>query len=172
MRYALRKLSGAEAVGAACWCRTAEELERCDLESLWEEELLEWGGEAMFKRHWDVYRRLPHEFVLCDPLTEPRKLLERMTDEASAVVWWGGAFFNVPANWFYAPEERRRRYEGWVRGLAERCPRAALYGADHNNIAVTAVRAAAYAERYLEAGGDCLTPYQEPHGAGRSVAGA
>jgi len=127
----------------------------------------------MFKRHWDVYRRLPHEFVACDPLTEAEKLLERMTDEASAVVWWGGAFFNVPSNWFHLPEERRRRYEDWVRGLAARCPRAALYGTDHNNVAVTAVRAAAYAEGYFQAGGgDCLIPYKEPRGPGRSVAGA
>ena len=188
-RHAFRQLPDAEAVlpsplplspsegergrGEGCWCRSPEELDRADLESLWKDELREWGGEAMFKRHWDVYRRLPHEFVACDPLTEPEKLLGRMTDEASAVVWWGGAFFNVPANWFYLPEERRRRYEDWVRRLAERCPRAVLYGTDHNNVAVTAVRAAAYAERYFQAGGgDCLIPYKEPRGPGRSVAGA
>jgi hypothetical protein len=172
VRYAFRQLPGAEAVLAAGWCRSPEELDRCDLERLWGEELREWDGEAMFKRHWDVYRRLPHEFVCCDLLTEPEKLLERMADEASAVVWWDGAFFNVPANWLYLPEERRRRYEDWVRGLAARCPRAALYGRDHNNVAVTAVRAGAYAERYLQAGGDCLIPYKEPRGAGRSAAGA
>jgi hypothetical protein len=172
-RYAFRQLPGAEAVLAAGWCRAPEELDRADLEGLWKDELREWGGAAMFKRHWDVYRRLPHEFVACDLMTEPEKLLERLTDEASAVVWWGGAFFNVPANWFYLPEERRRRYEDWVRGLAERCPRAALYGTDHNNITVTAVRAAAYAERYFQAaGGDCLIPFKEPGGPGRSVAGA
>src|SRR5262249_24380794 len=106
-------------------------------------------------------------------LTEPEKLFERMTDEASAVVWWDDAFCTVPANWLYTPEERRRRYEDWLHGLAAKCPRAVLYGSDHNNITVTALRPRRYAERYLQGGGgDCLIPYMVQQGPGQSAAGA
>ena len=137
-----------------------DELDGGDLERLWERELAQWGGGDALKRHWQVYRRLRHEFVYCDILTDPHKLFARLIDEPNAVVWWNNAFFTVHGNWFYSLEERRRRYGNWIRGLEARAPRAALYGVDYNNSCVNALRAEVYAEQYRQSGGDCLTPFQ------------
>jgi hypothetical protein len=135
-----------------------DQVDRRDLERQWESELLQWGGAEAFREHWAAYRKLPHEFVHCDLLNEPGELFARVADEDGAVVWWSNAFFTVHSNWFYPAAERARRYGDWVRVLAARCPRAALYGADHNNVSVNAVRAAAYADRFAQGGDDCLVP--------------
>jgi hypothetical protein len=137
-----------------------DELDGGDLEQLWERELAQWGGADVLKSHWEVYRRLRHEFVYCDILTDPYKLFARLTDEPDAVIWWNNAFFTVHGNWFYSIEERRRRYSNWIRGLEARCPRAALYGADYNNGSVNALRAEMYVDQYRRNGGDCLTPFR------------
>lgn len=131
-----------------------------DLDQMWAAELRQWGGADVFQKHWHDYRQLEHEFICGDLVNDPQKVFDRMTDESRAVVWWSNAFFTVHSNWFYSVEERRRRYEAWVHGLAKYCPRASLYGADYNNISVNAVQAAAYAESYSQGDGDVLKPFK------------
>jgi hypothetical protein len=160
VRYAFGKMPAPETFYHLWSSLSPDELDDRDLERLWEKELHQWGGADAFAKHWNACRRLPHEFVCCDIVNEPQTLFARLTDEPDAVIWWSNAFFTVHSNWFYTVEERARRYENWIEGLAARCPRAALYGADHNNSSVNAVRAAAYAGQYAKDGGDCLRPFK------------
>ena len=93
----------------------------------------------------DDCRALPHEFVLCDLLEDPRPLLERVRSEPAAVIWWSNAFFTIYSNWFFTIAERRQRYVSFINGLAETAPGLYLYGADHMNSSVNSIRADEYA---------------------------
>ena len=117
------------------------------------------AGEAQkFADHWRQYRRLEHEFVHCNLLTEPAKVLDRLGTGPNDVIWWSNAFFTVFSNWFYTIAERRAIYDAWVKGLAEQSPQCLLYGFDHNNIGVNGIRAEEYAGRYFRSEGDDLNP--------------
>jgi hypothetical protein len=123
---------------------TPETLDWTTMERAWERELELWGGERAFEEHWSRYRRLRHEFVVCDLLESATPLLARVEPERDAVVWWSNAFFTVRGNWLYEADERRRLYERWIDGLAERNPELFLYGSDFCNSSVNDIRAREY----------------------------
>jgi hypothetical protein len=139
---------------------TPATLDRDVLEDAWARELDRWGGAEAFQRHWARYRELPHEYVLCDIVSKPVPLLDRVRAEDDAVIWWSNAFFTVSANWLHAIPERRRRYERWIDGLAERNPGLFLVGSDFCNSSVNDVRAGEYRRLLAEHAGDGLVPLE------------
>jgi hypothetical protein len=125
-----------------------------DLEQLWQAEIARWGDAATFQRHWALCRKLPHEFVVCDLLETPERLLERIRPEPRAAVWWSNAFFTIYSNWHFRIAERRLRYTRFINGLAAAAPEIFLYGADHLNSSVNATRARQYAAHLADAARD------------------
>jgi hypothetical protein len=140
-------------------CSPAEVADE-DLAEVWRAETDRWGGERAFWEHWNRCRSLRHEFVCCDLLEDPQPLLDRLREERSAALWWSNAFSTIYSNWFLTIEERRRRYRTWIEALAARAPSLWLYGADHVNSSVNAIRAGEYAARLPREGGDELSPGQ------------
>jgi hypothetical protein len=135
-----------------------DQLSRADVEGVWEEEIRRWGGARTFRDHWQEYRGLPHEYVLCDVMIEKETLLAQVRGEPGEVIWWSNAFFTVSSNWFHTPEQRKEIYDAWLRSLAEKNPQMYLYGFDHNNVGINGVSVRDYCRRYFPNGGDCLRP--------------
>lgn len=137
---------------------TPETLDESLMVDAWDRELERWGGERAFEQHWSRYRRLRHEFVCCDVLSDPAPLLARVRPERDAVIWWSNAFFTVWGNWLLDAGERRRAYERWVEELAERNGDLFLYGSDFCNSSVNDVQASDYRSLLREGNYDELEP--------------
>src|SRR5262249_39196340 len=132
--------------------------DRADLERRWQAELSRWGGAAAFKEAWTHERRLRHDFLCCDLLSDHGTLLSAMDGAPGAVIWWSNAFFTVSSNWRHTVDARRALYERWIEALAARDPGIWVYGSDHSNVSVNGLSAGAYLARYREVGGDPLAP--------------
>lgn len=138
--------------------RTPDDVDDADIERIWQDELSRWGGAAAFKEAWARHRRLRHDFICCDLLSDHAALLSAMTPAPGAVIWWSNAFFTVATNWKHPVTERRALYERWIEALADRDPGIWIYGSDHNNVSVNGFSAGEYRSRYREGGGDPLSP--------------
>jgi hypothetical protein len=131
-----------------------------DIESVCERELNRWGGSELFLEHWQTYRELKHEYVCCNIMTDPSELLNQISDEPNAIIWWSNAFFTMYGNWFYTIDQRKRAYDHWIEQLANKNPNLYLFGSDYNNTSVNFVQAAEYRHQYRRSGGDCLKPFK------------
>ncbi len=158
LEYVFRELPSSETFYQLWNDMHPEEMTAHDFEQGWQAELERWGGAQIFKDHWQAYRRLTHEFVHCNILSESDRLFARLGNGPSDVIWWSNAFFTVFSNWFHTLPDRRTIYDVWTRGLSARNPWLHLYGFDYNNIAVNGVQAAEYAEEYFRDGRDYLNP--------------
>ncbi len=118
------------------------------VERLWEREITRLGGERAFREHWRRYRELRHEYIHCDVLAAPERLLARIWKEPSAVIWFSNAPFTVYSNWRYSLDERKAMYDRWMERLAALNPEMLLYGSDYNNSNVNCVSAGEYWELY------------------------
>ncbi|MEZ6102381.1 MAG: hypothetical protein R3E01_25865 [Pirellulaceae bacterium] len=127
-----------------------------DIHRVWQLELQCWGGSRALQQHWRGYRQLQHEYVPCDLLTGAFELVDRLTDESSAVIWWSNAFFTMYGNWLYPADHRERTYRRWMEQLAVRCPQLNLYGSDVGNACVNGLRAAEYWDEYRQFDGNGL----------------
>ena len=126
---------------------TPENIDWDDVASTWRNELDRWGGADAFHRHWSHYRRLQHEYVACNLLTQQPLVLEHLGRPANGigeVIWWSNAFFTIYSNWLYTIAERRAMYTTWIERLAARSPNLWLYGADFMNMSVNHITAAEY----------------------------
>ena len=103
------------------------------------------GGRENVSETLESWRSLPHEFILCDLLDNPRPLLDRTATSQLRSIWWSNAFFTIYSNWFFTIAKRRRR--SWNSSGASRrnAPALTLYGADHMNSSVNSIRADEYA---------------------------
>jgi hypothetical protein len=137
---------------------SCSELERHELDKAWDRELARWGGGRAFKAHWAAYRKLDHEYLLGNVLTEPSVILNAIKREPGAVIWWSNAFFTMFSNWFFRLDERRKFYESWIQRLAAIHPEILMYGSDYNNASVNCIQAGEYRNRYGEFGGNELNP--------------
>lgn len=137
---------------------TPDAVDRKDIERQWQEEIERWGGESMFRDHWRAYRTLSHEYVCCDLLTDAQPLLDRVTDEERAVIWWSNAFFTMYGNWFYSLDQRQSAYEAWLESLASINPRMHCFGSDYNNSNVNRIQAGECWDRYRHLDVNSLTP--------------
>jgi hypothetical protein len=137
---------------------TPDTITEADIDQMWENEGRKWGGHNGFREHWRRYRTLLHEYVPCDLLNDRANLLNRISSENSAAIWWSNAFFTTLGNWLFTIDQRRAIYESWIRELTERNPAIFLYGSDYTNISVNHVRAAEYLKRLRDHGDDYLRP--------------
>jgi hypothetical protein len=158
LRRLFRQLPSSRAFYCLWDGATPEDLDWADVEARWQQEIDRWGGASVLRSHWRRYRRLPHERVHCNLLSDPGPLLARMRDEPSAVIWWSNAFFTVYSNWLLDADRRQSIYRWWIERLAQSAPRLLLYGATSNNVSVNFVRAAEYWEWYRDHAGDELAP--------------
>jgi hypothetical protein len=126
-----------------------------ELERLWTAELARWGGAEQFESHWQRFRALRHDYLLCSIL-EPDALLARIENQPGSVIWWSNAFCTIFSATHYSLAEKRRIYEDWITRLANRAPDIFLYGSDHSNSSVNAITARDYRDRYFAHGGDPL----------------
>lgn len=141
-----------------------DELDRSDLKDVWIRECERFGGHRAFVEHWNVYRRLPHEYVCCNILTGPEALLDRVRPEPNAVNWFSNAPFTVNMNWRLTLGLRKHLYERWVENLAALNPDMLLYGSNYNNISVNCIKASEYWDHYRANGDDPLYPRSlSPH---------
>jgi hypothetical protein len=131
-----------------------------DMEGYWRDEIDKWGGEQVIKDHWRLYKSLNHEYLHCDLLTEPHKMLEQIDRRPGAMIWWSNAFFTVYSNWLFTIDERKQLYDRWINGLAAKNPDIFLYGADYNNISVNHIQARPYLNLYAKFGDSYLNPYK------------
>ena len=129
-----------------------------EVDEKWREELAAWGGGPAFREHWQAFRRLEHDFVLCDIWTQPEALLAKLQNCPRGVIWWSNAFFTMARNWLYSLEARRQIYEEWIRALQETAPQVFVYGADQNGISVNGLSAGDYARAYFAQPGSDLEP--------------
>jgi hypothetical protein len=158
LEYLFRKLPSRETFYHLWNDKRPEELCAADFQQGWESEITRWGSAQAIKEHWREYRRLKHDFVHCDILSEPHKLLERLGTGPRDVIWWSNAFFTVFSNWFLTVPERKAIYDRWISALAGRNRQLFLYGFDYNNTGVNNIQADDYAERYFRHGSDYLKP--------------
>jgi hypothetical protein len=117
---------------------------REELDQLWARELQDWGGADSFAAHWQLTRRLRHEYLLVDLLNTPQQALAA-PPQGPAVVWWSNAFSSVHALWHLRYAQRAAAFGRWIQLLAQHCPQACLLGADADNTPVAGIRAADYA---------------------------
>lgn len=129
-----------------------------DMERIWQRELHRWKGETSFSRNWDAYRKLKHEFVLCNIMQDPTPLFDCVRDEPGAIIWWSNAFFTMYGNWHKTLAERQQIYDQFVEGLAKRNPRIYLVGSDYANVNVNNICAGDYWQRYQQSESSWLNP--------------
>ncbi|HEV7857556.1 MAG TPA: hypothetical protein VGO91_02815 [Pyrinomonadaceae bacterium] len=158
IRYVLGKFPAPDTFYQLWAGASTENLNWHDVQSYWEDEIERWGGERVLREHWAAYRELKHEYVQCNVLTEPHKLLRRIEPQPDSVIWWSNAFFTVYSNYLFSIDEKRRFYENWISGLAKANPSLFIYGSDYNNISVNCIQAQTYWEQYSAAGRDYLRP--------------
>ncbi len=137
---------------------TPDNVDPKDIDFVWQRELQRWGGPDRLKSFWQEYSQLKHEYVLCNLLMDPAPLLESITNEPSAMIWWSNAFFTMYGNWFYSIGQRKQAYDHWAKQLAEVNPHLHLFGSDFNNTNVNSIRAGEYWEQYRRTDGDGLSP--------------
>ncbi len=137
---------------------TPDNVESGDIQRMWQRELERWGTARNFEDHWQAYRKLKHEYVCCNLLTDPSPLFDQITPESSAIIWWSNAFFTVYGNWFYTLDERTRMFENWIPRIACCNPDLFLFGSDQNNVNVNAVQASEYWDAYQRSGSSSLIP--------------
>jgi hypothetical protein len=133
-----------------------EDADSPEIRTLWQKEILRWGGEENLRLHWSRFRTLKQRFLHSNLLTEPEKLLEQIVGRPGSVIWWSNAFATVYSAWHYSVEQKRLFYERLIRSLAVRAPQLLLYGSDHSNSSVNGMNAAEYLVEYEKAGGDPL----------------
>lgn len=124
----------------------------------WAREIARWGGEHVIKEHWRRAQDLHVEYVLCNLLEDQSTLIDTFDNRPNSVIWWSNVFFTFYSNWFLSIEERQAIYERFIRALAERSPELLIYGNDYNNLGITSVRAADYAEDYFQTEENYLEP--------------
>lgn len=100
----------------------------------WRAEIEQWGGAELFRKHWDRYRQLHHEYLVHDLFGDPEPLLSRIPADPSAILWMSNAFHSLNGCWFYDRPQRNRTYDRWIAKLAAINPDLCLYGTDVNNI--------------------------------------
>lgn len=131
-----------------------------DVDRMWGRELDRWGGESEFRAHWHAYRKLQHEFVICDIMQDPTPLLDLIDDSDRDIIWWSNAFFTVYGNWHHTLETRKQIYERFVDGLVSCNPQLHLLGSDYTNANVNGVRAADYWRAYALSASSWLQPFR------------
>lgn len=127
---------------------TPDNIDWSVVDKLWQDQLDQLGGALAFRDHWREYRRLPHEYIHCDVLTDPQPLLDRIVPGPGALMWFSNAPFTMYANWFHSFDERRRMYRRWMAALAELNPDMILYGSDYANSNVNCIAAGEYWQRF------------------------
>ncbi len=137
---------------------TPETLDWDDMEYLWQQELVKWGGAEAFKVHWQACQKLLHKYIHCDLLKDRQEVLIEMSQYQNSYIWWSNAFFTIFSHWFYSASERKSQYINWVKDLAEVTPNCQINGADHNNIAVNGLTAQKYFEQFNQQHNDELIP--------------
>lgn len=139
---------------------TSRTLDWQDMQILWHQELDKWGGAAAFKRAWQRYRALPHQYLHCDLLADRQALMQRLGQYGNTYIWWSNAFFTVFSHWHYTFAERQKIYQQWLQELAEVAPNCLINGADNNNVAVNGVTADQYWQAWQQQQYDELKPLQ------------
>jgi len=158
VRYLMKSFSSSD-VFYQLWANLGpEDIAWDDLQQLWLDEIEKWGGESVIKEHWNAYRNLQHEYILCNLYKDQSSLLAAIDNRPNAAIWWSNAFFTIYSNWLYTADERKKIYDNWLAKLAERNPGIFLYGSDYNNINVNHIRVGEYLERYLIDGDNYLRP--------------
>ena len=158
VRYLMKRFSSSD-VFYQLWANLGpEDIAWDDLQQLWLDEIEKWGGESVIKEHWNAYRNLQHEYVLCNLYKDQTSLLATIDNRPNAAIWWSNAFFTIYSNWLYTVDERKEIYDNWLAKLAERNPGILVYGSDYNNINVNHIRVGEYLERYLIHGDNYLKP--------------
>ena len=137
---------------------TPGEVDWSEFARFWHRELERFGGEREFRRHWDAYRNLRHEFIRADIFRSPKALIERIVSEPNAVMWFSNAPFTMYSNWHHTLEQRKQFYDAFIRQLAARNPHMLLYGADYTNTSVNCILASKYWDRYRDSKHDALNP--------------
>lgn len=126
--------------------------------SLWQSQLEQMGGERAFEQHWKQYKQLRHEYILCDVLDDPHPLLEQIRPGPGAVMWSSNAAFTMCANWRYDIDERRNRYRRWIECVAAMNSDMLLYGSDYINSNVNNIAAGEYWRRFQSEDQGALKP--------------
>ncbi|MCG6863125.1 MAG: hypothetical protein LJE70_17905 [Chromatiaceae bacterium] len=161
LRVLFRKLPSGEAHYLLWDGMTPENLDWKTVDRRWQQELAAWGGEEILYEHWQRFRRIRVEYLVCNLLTEQGKLIETIKDEPNALIWWSNAFFSIYSNWRYSAAERQGIYLQWIENLARKAPQLWIYGSDCHNMSVNSYKVSQYLDwlrSALENGFDELTP--------------
>ncbi|HKJ16033.1 MAG TPA: hypothetical protein VJ984_01625 [Xanthomonadales bacterium] len=126
------------------------------MEKRWQQELDAWGGESAFTDHWQRFRELDIEYVHCDLLQAPEKILECVKHEPGSLIWWSNAFLTLDSIRRYTTSQRKVIYRNWIESLAQKAPLLHLYGSDCNNLSVNGFTAQEYSGWLTEDGDDPL----------------
>jgi hypothetical protein len=161
LRVLFRKIPSTEAHYLLWDGMTPENLDWGLVDRRWQEELNAWGGEEALFEHWQKFRKINVEYLPCNILTEPDKLIDTIKDEQQALIWWSNAFFSVYSNWFYTTAQRQQLYRHWIEKLTQKAPRLLMYGSDCHNVSVNFYTTSEYMkwlQENIETGFNDLTP--------------
>lgn len=139
---------------------TPENIDWSDITWMWQQELQKWGGEENFKKHWQVCRRLPHQYLCCDLLNNRQPLLNKLAQFDRSYLWWSNAFFTIYSHWHFETSTRKQQYIDWLKSLQTVAPNCEISGADHNNAAVNGLTVNEYVRQFESKNCDQLNPQQ------------
>jgi hypothetical protein len=162
LRYLFEKIPPGQAFYQLWGGQSVEQLDWRLVNQTWTNEINRWGGADIFADCWQRIRRLPVEYVACDVLTEPDRLLSHVRSDANSVIWWSNVFFTFFSNWHYSCDDRQGIYMKWLHALTGRCPQIRVYGKDHLNVDISGLQLSSYVQDYFHTTSNALVPWKRP----------
>lgn len=102
-----------------------------EYEELWEREIKNWETEKSLYNHWQKYRKLKHNYIHCDVLIDPEKLIDTIDNTDNSYIWWSNAFHTVTAHYTMTLADLTNHYNNnWVHKLEEKNKDLVVFGAD------------------------------------------
>ena len=102
---------------------------RGNYKEFWEQEVSEHGGPQEFKKLWDRYRKLKHEFYVIDIVNESEKLFEKINNaQGIKVIWTTNIWSSEMLHWNVEPEVLEQK---WLKFESMIPDDLVLYGHDY-----------------------------------------
>jgi hypothetical protein len=102
---------------------------RGNYKEFWDQEVSEHGGPQEFKKLWDRYRKLKHEFYVIDIVNESEKLFEKINNaQGIKVIWTTNIWSSEMLHWNVEPEVLEQK---WLKFESMIPDDLVLYGHDY-----------------------------------------
>lgn len=85
---------------------------RGNYKQFWDQELKDFGGEAVFRKLWNRYKSLKHEFYVIDIVSNPYQLFDKINNvHGTKVLWTTNIWSSEMLHWNTEPEELEKKWK-------------------------------------------------------------